>query len=190
MADRGQHTRRGGVGSTSVTASSRASAASSSIMASDYNPMNVVSSILKEGERGERDAIAGPTIICAVTENRAREICIATINTSNCFKLDLHIVTDSHSYIEALSALSEIQPNEILLPDSTKKKNILTGKIVEWCEQEQEGRVIFISRQYFDQDRGAELLKKILVGKADQDLIAKYTVRTRSPPLHSICVLN
>lgn len=33
-----------------------------------------------------------------------------------------------------------------------------------------------ICRQYFDQDRGAEMLKKVLVGDVDGDLIAKYTV--------------
>ena len=30
--------------------------------------------------------------------------------------------------------------------------------------------------QYFDQDRGAEMLKKVLVGDVDGDLVAKYTV--------------
>lgn len=36
--------------------------------------------------------------------------------------------------------------------------------------------MLFISRQYFDQDRGADLLKKVLHGNVDADLIAKYIV--------------
>ena len=34
--------------------------------------------------------------------------------------------------------------------------------------------------QYFDQDRGADLLEKILVGKVDSELVAKYTVLAAS----------
>lgn len=38
-------------------------------------------------------------------------------------------------------------------------------------------RVFFISRQYFDQDRGAEMLSKVtLPHSVDSDLIRRYTV--------------
>ena len=53
------------------------------------------------------------------------------------------------------------------------------AKIIEnYCQMAT--RILYISRQYFDQDRGADLLKKILVGEVDSDLIAKYTVLSGS----------
>ena len=82
-------------------------------------------------------------------------------------------MTDSHSYNEALSTLSNIGPNEILLHDGCKSR-ILSRKIEDHLSSK--ARILYISRQYFDQDRGADMLKKVIVGDVDADLVARYTV--------------
>ena len=75
-----------------------------------------------------------------------------------------------------MATLTNLRPNEILLHDGCKQR-ILSQKIEE-CMREHTGvRVLFISRQYFDQDKGADLLKQVAVdNEADADLVAKYTV--------------
>lgn len=118
------------------------------------------------------DTVAG-TIIVSVVENRAREICISKVDTTNGSVIEIYLMTDSHSYNEALSTLSNLCPDEILLHDGCKSR-ILSRKIEEHLGDK--ARVLFISRQYFDQDRGADMLKRVIVGDIDADLVARYTV--------------
>ena len=72
----------------------------------------------------------------------------------------------------------------MLLHDGTKQR-VLTTKIIAALEnplypqeQDQDQRAVFISRQYFDQDRGADLLRKVVITSqmVDSELVAKYTV--------------
>jgi DNA mismatch repair protein MSH4 len=118
------------------------------------------------------DTVAG-TVIVSVVENRAREICISKVDTTNGSVIEIYLMTDSHSYNEALSTLSNLNPDEILLHDGCKNR-ILSRKIEDHLAEKT--RVLFISRQYFDQDRGADMLKRVIVGDIDADLIARYTV--------------
>lgn len=118
------------------------------------------------------DTVAG-TVIVSVVENRAREICISKVDTTNGSVVEIYLMTDSHSYNEALSTLSNLSPDEILLHDGCKNR-ILSRKIEEHLGER--ARVLFISRQYFDQDRGADMLKRVIVGDIDADLVARYTV--------------
>jgi DNA mismatch repair protein MSH4 len=112
------------------------------------------------------------TNIISVVENRSREICISKMCSKNLGSLEVFLVGDNNSYMESLSLIEELSPHEILLHDGMRG-SVLSGKISRYFP---ESSVIFISRQYFDQDRGADLLNHILVGKADADLISKYTV--------------
>ena len=90
--------------------------------------------------------------------------------------IEITLMSDSHSYSETLMTLSAIHPSEILVQDGTQKK-VLTEKILKQVSVDvTTTRVLFISRQYFDQDRGADMLKKVLVEEVDADLIAKYIV--------------
>ena len=75
-----------------------------------------------------------------------------------------------------MSTLTNLRPNEILLHDGCKQR-VLSQKIEERMREHTGVRVLFISRQYFDQDKGADLLKQVAVdNEADADLVAKYTV--------------
>lgn len=93
----------------------------------------------------------------------------------------MYILTDSHSYSETISLVEELGPHEVLLHDGCKG-SVLSMKVVETVDrmsadsQSDNCRVMYISRQYFDQDKGADMLTCILSGKVDADLVAKYTV--------------
>lgn len=63
----------------------------------------------------------------------------------------LSCIQDSQSYAKTLAALQDIEPDEILLHDNARGR-VLSGKIVGTFHGEK-SRVLFVSRQYFDQDR-------------------------------------
>ncbi len=113
------------------------------------------------------------TIIVSIVENRAREVCIAKMNSKHTSLLEILLIVDSHSYTEVLTLIEDIQPHEILLHDGLKN-SVLSTKIQEIFSNNIS--TFFISRQYFDQDKGADMLQSVLVGVVDNDLIAKYTV--------------
>jgi len=98
----------------------------------------------------------------SVVENRAREVCISKIDSSNSSVIEIFIMSDTHSYMESLSTLQSIGPNEILLHDGSRDR-VLTKKIIENFPVSENARILFISRQYFDQDKGADMLKKVLL---------------------------
>ena len=96
-------------------------------------------------------------------------------------------MSDTHSYAESLTTLRSLSPNEvksdsvlyyafmtvkwsskffyyqILLHDGSRSR-ILSKKILALFPETNSGaRVLFISRQYFDQDKGADMLKKVII---------------------------
>jgi DNA mismatch repair protein MSH4 len=113
------------------------------------------------------------TQIISIVENRAREICISRMSTAETSKLEIFLICDGHSYVETLTLLQDLCPNEILIHDGARAR-VLTKKLEDHfgsCS-----RIMYISRQYFDQDRGADLLKTVVCGSIDGELIQKYTV--------------
>ena len=116
------------------------------------------------------------SIVVSITENRAREICICSMELSNLSMMHVFIIIDNHSYTESLNILESLNPNEILIHDGCRDK-ILTNKIQsKYNNQREFTSVLYISRQFFDQNRGADLLKKVISGNVDNELISKYTV--------------
>lgn len=103
--------------------------------------------------------------IVSVVENRAREICICKIETSNVKAtsspslqiflsaiyfvaqnslLEIVTLTDNHSYNETVGALRMINPDEILLHDGTRH-GVLARKVEQECRDD--ARILYISRQ-------------------------------------------
>jgi len=111
-------------------------------------------------------------VVISVVENRAREVCISRMDTRNTTSIEIYTPCDNHAYTETLLLLSGLAPDEILLPDSQRQKT-LTKKITTLFPTT---RVLFISRQYFDQDRGADLLNHVVIGHIDRDVVSKYIV--------------
>ncbi len=122
------------------------------------------------------DAVEG--IIISVVESRAREVCLARMTRRA--EMDVYVFADSHSYVETLMTLQTIRPTEVLLPDSSRG-SVLAKKIEAELTQSRQkykynARVVYISRLYYDQDRGLSMLSSIVVGNMDADLASKYIV--------------
>ncbi len=134
----------------------------------------------KGKEEGEEESSISKTII-AIAENRARELCLAKINLGQISQMDIYVIPDSHTYGETLNSLALADPDEILLHDGTKN-TVLSKKISAMFDDDSNARVVYLTRSLFDQDRGAELLKKIVSGinRVDSGLMAKYTVLAAS----------
>jgi len=137
------------------------------------------------GPDKDRDPNKEESITVAVVENRAREICLAVMNRVDGFIVEVYIVADSHTFIETITTLRGIGPDEILLPDNARGSTLSKKIKYEFASLDDGGgeeksnnkaRLIFMSRRYFDQDLGAELLKSVIVDHVDADLVAKYTV--------------
>jgi DNA mismatch repair protein MSH4 len=138
-------------------------------------------------EEGEEALQERSKTIVSIAENRARELCLCVMNTGLIASLEVYVVPDNHTYKETLGTLALIHPDEILLHDGTKDA-VLSTKIKGMFEANSGGelnvaaRIVYVTRSLFDQDRGAELLKKIVSGinTVDADLMAKYTVLAAS----------
>lgn len=114
-------------------------------------------------------------VVVSVVENLAREVCIARMSTKNLSELEIFIIGDSHSYSETISTLRMIEPHEILLHDG-RKGSTLTRKLeLHFSNGALTTRILYISRQCYDQDRGAEMLKRVMIS-FDSEFLAKYTV--------------
>jgi len=91
--------------------------------------------------------------------------------------LQTYVCQDSHSYAETIDLLLELRPREILLHDGSRKKP-LARKVQQLSRTpEMESRYyapVFVARGYFDQDRGADLLRKLSMNSLDQDLFDSY----------------
>ena len=110
-------------------------------------------------------------------ENRSREVAVCKIDASNGTTLSVYLIADSHSYSETIQVLQTIEPDEILLHDGSRGRT-LSKKIEQCCGENMS--VLYISRMYFDQDKGADMLKNVLVGEVDADLVAKYIILSGS----------
>ncbi len=121
-------------------------------------------------------------IVVAIAESRARELCLAKMSSSHGSGLEIFSLADSHTYVETLNTLAAIDPDEILLSDSTRD-GVLSQKIQSvFRGNNNTASVVFVTRSLFDQDRGVELLRRIVSGikNVDADLLAKYTVLAAS----------
>ena len=133
-------------------------------------------------EEGEITSLSEEeNIVVAVAENRARELCLAKMSSSHGGSLEIFCFADSHTYVETLNTLAAIDPNEILLSDSTRD-GVLPQKIQNYFSGNNTASIVFVMRSLFDQDRGVELLRRIVSGikNVDADLLAKYTVLAAS----------
>lgn len=73
--------------------------------------------------------------------------------------MKLSCIQDSQSYARTLAALQRVEPDEILLHDGTRGR-VLSSKVVGAFHGDM-SRVLFVSRQYFDQDKVQQKLSKI-----------------------------
>jgi len=120
--------------------------------------------------------------VVSIAENKAREVCIIAGNARSFTELEIYLIVDSHSYGESLVLLQTLCPQEILISDALKHSTLSRKIELQFGSGNPAStiRVVFISRQNFDQDRGALMLKSCVLGGMDSDLMSRYTVLAAS----------
>ncbi|KAG7364106.1 DNA mismatch repair protein MutS [Nitzschia inconspicua] len=114
-------------------------------------------------------------IVCAISENLARETCIVSLDIACPIVLNVTKQYNGQNYAETLSCLSVLSPNEILMNEG-RMDSPLARKVVQHCKYREGANdptggpddapasaivIKFISRAYFDQTKGADLLHKL-----------------------------
>lgn len=130
-------------------------------------------------------------IVCAISENLARETCVSTLDASRPTTLQITKQGNGQTYAETLALLKMIEPHEVLLNEG-RKNSLLACKVlglfgldkenasaqnVPFGEKRkkknkhkgddtatllQEQTVVkFLPRSYFDQTKGADTLRKL-----------------------------
>ena len=129
-------------------------------------------------------------IVCAIGENLARETCIASVDAGSPISLQVSKQGNGQTYAETLAYLQMLKPHEVLLNEG-RKNSPLARKIVQLYESqtpsnvspggrledaaEEHPVVKFISRSYFDQTKGAEMLAKLArTDTFDPTLVDEY----------------
>jgi DNA mismatch repair ATPase MutS len=130
--------------------------------------------LVDEGRSRDAEPLAS-TVACVV-ENRARETVVAIARTWRC--LEIYTLVDNASYMETTDLLGLLAPDEVLLPASQgASKPLMCRKVEKWrSECPRPPTLTPVSRAYFDQDRGAEFLRRVSVEAIDAEVLARYTV--------------
>lgn len=149
-------------------------------------------------------------VICAISENLARETCITYMDAGSPIALNVVKLANGNMYAETIAFLESlyltgekgsIGLDEILLNEG-RKNSQLCKKIQEAFSQEEDNFndnrsrsdtrtltgsctaitvVKFVPRSYFDQNRGAELLRSIVrKGCFDQGITEEYILLSSS----------
>jgi DNA mismatch repair protein MSH4 len=98
-----------------------------------YTPSSLSSSYhtaIKKGTTTNNNSKPESRIICTVSENLARETCIATIDLSSTSVLTVTKQGNGQTYAETMSFLEHIQPDEVLLNEG-RRNSQLVKKIIE-----------------------------------------------------------
>ena len=118
-------------------------------------------------------------IVCAISENVAKETCVASIDASAPVHLQVTKQGNGQRYAETLAYLQILGPHEILINEG-RSQSALVQKIVQLYEtnprlsksnpndqvQANDGTesstvIKFLSRACFDQNKGSELLSRV-----------------------------
>jgi DNA mismatch repair protein MSH4 len=138
----------------------------------------------------QKSSVARPAVhvVCAISENMARETCVASLDAGSPTSLQVSKQGNGQTYAETLAYLEVLRPHEVLLNEG-RQSSQLARKVLELYEQpgssvtmgkrtnggrihasggdEEEAPsdsrtiVKFVSRACFDQTRGAEVLRRV-----------------------------
>jgi DNA mismatch repair protein MSH4 len=138
-------------------------------------PQSVQSALTNEhaASSGAPAIPTGSHLVCAISENLAREVCIVSLDAVRPTKISITKQSNSLSFNETLIALDTIQPDEILLNEG-RKSSVLAKKVYDFFHGAAANNedapteysmshstvVKFISRGCFEQTKGAELLRR------------------------------
>ena len=122
-------------------------------------------------------------IVCSISENLARETCVSSLDAGLPIELQVTKQANGQNYTETLSYLDILKPNEILFNEGRRNSQLVKKILNKYMAEEDNSSVLcndratpgcsgsmecksstvvkFVPRHYFDQTRGAELLKQI-----------------------------
>ncbi len=72
----------------------------------------------------DRTTAASKHIVCALSENLARETCISTMDATSPTTVEIHKMANGQTYIETLSYLEMINPHEVLLNEGRRNSQL------------------------------------------------------------------
>ena len=158
------------------------------------------SKISSQGASSSRSRVAMPSatvhIVCAIGENLARETCIASIDAGTPVCLQVTKQGNGQTYAETLAYLEMLKPHEILLNEG-RKSSPLAKKVFQlfgietishYADDKENYQanlesapcksstvIKLISRSYFDQTKGAELLRRVARSETyDATMVEEY----------------
>jgi DNA mismatch repair protein MSH4 len=146
-------------------------------------------------------------VICAIAENLARETCVASLDLAAPIVLNVTKQCNGQSYAETLAYLSILCPHEVLMNEG-RMHSPLARKVVQFVGGTQKNQqqqtpspsdpdlspdghdgsssavVKFVSRSFFDQTKGAELLRRLARQDTyDSTLVEEYILLSASHAL-------
>jgi DNA mismatch repair protein MSH4 len=165
---------------------------SSGFTLSSAKKANPYNSSSRRSSRNETSSVANASskrpsshVVCSISENLARETCVATLDASRPTTLQIIKQGNGQTYAETLALLKMIQPHEVLLNEG-RKNSLLACKVLGLYGLEKENIPLlsqkkskrstendtitppredtvikFLPRTYFDQTKGADLLRKL-----------------------------
>eukprot|EP00554_Chaetoceros_debilis_P011522 CAMPEP_0194105350 /NCGR_PEP_ID=MMETSP0150-20130528/5553_1 /TAXON_ID=122233 /ORGANISM="Chaetoceros debilis, Strain MM31A-1" /LENGTH=1464 /DNA_ID=CAMNT_0038793161 /DNA_START=358 /DNA_END=4752 /DNA_ORIENTATION=+ len=212
--------------SAAISASSTRNDATSSKTSTKSNPLNPYNrdryappSSAKPNRRMGSSTSTSTHVICAISENLARETCIATMDAGSPVVLEVHKLSNGQRYAETISFLELKCPHEILLNegrrnsqlcqkiqelfgnlDNNDKRNdsdsdnddndmqvLKTPKSRPSSRPDLTGACImktvvkFVPRSYFDQNKGADILRRVArEGAYDASIVEEYILLSSS----------
>lgn len=143
-------------------------------------------------------------VVASISENLARETCLTTMDAGSPVSIQVHKMGNGLMYSETISFLEILQPDEILLNEGRKNSQLCQkvlqifgnadGAIHDDGDHQEEGPsrdltgacctntvVKFVPRSYFDQNRGAELLRHVArEGAYDATVLEEYILLSSS----------
>mmetsp|Transcript_5712 Transcript_5712/g.10818 ORF Transcript_5712/g.10818 Transcript_5712/m.10818 type:complete len:659 (+) Transcript_5712:382-2358(+) len=139
-------------------------------------------------------------VVTSISENLARETCLATMDAGSPVSIQVHKMGNGLMYSETIAFLEMMQPDEILLNEGRKNSqlcqkvlqlfgnmdnvdlesnSIKTRDLTGACRTNTV--VKFVPRSYFDQNRGAELLRHVArEGAYDATVLEEYILLSSS----------
>lgn len=147
-------------------------------------------------------------VVCALSENLARETCVSSLDASSPTEICVTKQANGQTYNETIAYLALLQPHEVLLNEG-RQNSQLAKKVVEMFsptknhhsesgstaavddDEEEDNRmemgaesntvVKFVPRAYFDQTKGGELLFRVARdGTYDASVVEEYIILASS----------
>ncbi|KAH9261162.1 hypothetical protein BASA81_000866 [Batrachochytrium salamandrivorans] len=101
-------------------------------------------------------AASESNIVVALIDNNSWEVGIAEIDLANPTRLFVSQITDDRTFMTSLQRLCDIQPKEILVPDSHSAR-----PLCEILRSAQGNKVTALTRAFFNETKGGELMNDL-----------------------------